>query len=104
MMIKEKYDFNYFKGSTIGELKIIIKGKEKTKDSIFNFINMQNNNSETLLMHAIMDNDLEKVRFLIENGADINILDKNGSSAFDYAIEINNEEIMKILDKHKNQF
>lgn len=51
------------------------------------------------LIQACEDGNLEKVKFLIDEGADINARDNQGYSALFFASEIRNNEIIKLLKK-----
>lgn len=47
-------------------------------------INRQTKKGRTLLMHAVLKEDVEAVRLLIENGADLSIQDNKGNNVLDY--------------------
>ena len=58
-----------------------------------------NDDSEgmSLLMFAARDSTVEMVRFLLNHGADKSIISKEGKTAYDYAIERGNIDIIKLL-------
>ncbi|ORX44703.1 ankyrin [Piromyces finnis] len=64
-------------------------------------INEKDNNGNSVLYYAIINNDLETAKFLISNGADINIIDKYGNSAFDISLS-KCPELVSILINNKN--
>lgn len=51
----------------------------------------------TSLMMAARNNHLELVKFLVENGADVNAKAKNGSTALSFATEDNYSEVVEYL-------
>jgi len=53
--------------------------------------------SKTDLMCAIQEKNLDKVKELIANGADVNAKDKSGNPVWTYAIRTENKEIMQAL-------
>lgn len=64
-------------------------------------VNYQNTKGETALIRAVMKGAKDNVKILIENNADINLKDKNGNTAMDYAQKSNYNEIVKILKNAK---
>jgi len=63
-------------------------------------INIRDRYGNTLLMEAIKKNDSEIVKLLINNGANVNINDSNGISAFNLAALRNRREILNELLKN----
>lgn len=56
-------------------------------------------NGRTLLHFAAKDNLTELARYLLKNNMiDKNIKDKNGETAYDYAVRFRNEEVKKLLE------
>ncbi len=55
----------------------------------------------TPLMDAVFYGDVEMARILVENGADVSMEDSYGSSAYDYAVESENEELIKLLESNQ---
>ncbi len=62
-------------------------------------VNALNNYNQTALMIAAYVGIGEVVKLLLDNGADKNIQDDNGATALDYAIDGEQEHIVKILQK-----
>ncbi len=52
------------------------------------------------LFKAIKADNLEKVKTLIQNGADVNVKDKWGRTPLDIVIEKNYEDTVKLLKQH----
>lgn len=52
---------------------------------------------QTPLHWAVKSNQIEQVLLLIEKGCDVNMKDKNGSTALDYAVNNNNIDCCEIL-------
>jgi len=53
------------------------------------------------LCHAIADQDRDRVRELIDNGADVNVVGKAGVTPLLWAIPLDDPEILKLLLKHE---
>lgn len=68
-------------------------------DNNFYEINETSQDSKTALMIAVQSEKIEVVEYLIDNGANTHIVDANGNSAYYYAIESHNDEIIRLLDK-----
>lgn len=47
-------------------------------------INYQDKSKKTMLMYAVSNNNYEAVKLLLENGADITLMDQNGKTALQY--------------------
>lgn len=60
-------------------------------------INEMNEQGELPLIKAVKAGDLSGVKFLLENGADVNAKDKEGNSALDEAFTDKNSEMLKAL-------
>jgi len=52
---------------------------------------------KTPLMYAISRSDAKMVKYLLDNGADINAVDEDGKTVFDYVAECDNEEIKALF-------
>lgn len=80
-------------------------GTEEELDSIDIFIkygydiNRENIGGVTILMDAVLFNDLKAVKYLISKGANVNAKSKSGETAISRAIENKNIEIIKELLK-----
>ena len=61
----------------------------------------KNHNGESPLLMAIKADFSEAVEYLLEKGADIDVVDEGGKTVFDYAVEIANPEIIDILNRYK---
>lgn len=57
----------------------------------------------TALMYAVENKNFEIVNYLLENNADVNILDEDGFNAVAIAIDTHNEEMIKLLLEKKPQ-
>ena len=56
---------------------------------------------ETPLHKAVAISSLPIIKYLVDNGADYNLVDENNLSALDYAIDERNKEIIQyFLDKN----
>ena len=62
----------------------------KCKDNV-NVLDYYNN---TPLMYAVRNNLWNNIRILLRNGADLDIKDRNGNTAMDYAVKAGTEEIL----------
>lgn len=51
----------------------------------------------TPLMNAVFAEDIRLVKLLIENGADVSYADSEGNTAYDYAVDYGNDELMELL-------
>ena len=52
----------------------------------------------TPLMYAIGMSDAKMVKYLLDNGADINAVDEDGKTVFDYVFECDDEEIKALFE------
>lgn len=59
-------------------------------------VNAQNKEKQTALMKAAYEDDLEKVKILILSGADLNLKNKEGDSAWDLTTDENIEKLLEI--------
>lgn len=62
-------------------------------------INTINSSGQTALIKAVLGKSKDMVSFLLEKGADKSVKDNDGKTAYDYAVENGNKEILKLL-KH----
>ena len=60
-------------------------------------INKVNVNGQTPLIMGVKNNAADTVKLLIDHGADITIKDNDGYSAYDYALQNNNFDIIDLL-------
>ena len=49
-------------------------------------------------MFAAMDSTPEMVKFLLDYGADRSIKSTDGKTAYDYAVQFNNKDIIALLE------
>lgn len=61
-------------------------------------INLPADNGQTVLFEAVKNDSLEVVKLLIKNGADKNIMDSTGRTAYDYAVESGYDNIALFLE------
>ena len=61
-------------------------------------INYQNKDGLTPLMHAVIPVNKTNAKLLLERGADPTITSNNGKSAHDYAVETENDDIVRLFD------
>lgn len=52
----------------------------------------------TPLMNAVFAEDIQLVKLLIEYGADVSYTDSEGNSAYDYAVDYGNDELIAVLE------
>lgn len=71
--------------------------------SLGSYINYQNEVKKTPLMLAVEANDIEMVKLLLDNKADVLLKDVFGNCVFHYAIRQNNPEITQLLLEHPNK-
>lgn len=80
-MLNPEYIYSLVESNNLQEVHSIIKNSFD--------VNYQNESGETLLMRASSCGHLEIVKLLVENGANVDLLDLEGDVAFTYA---SNEE------------
>jgi len=85
--------------SVAGNSRLISENLIKTQLISINHINTQ---GQTPLMWGAEKNAIDTVKLLIEKGADKSIIDANGKTAYDYAVEGNYVEIAKMLKPENN--
>lgn len=68
-------------------------------DNSFN-INLTDDFENTALIFAVDDEDIEMLRILVKNGADLNVKNREKDSALNYAIQYNLQEIAEFLIKN----
>ena len=56
------------------------------------------------MVKAISDKDISLIKYLIENGADINITNENGDTALLEAIKTKNLEILEFILRQNPKF
>ncbi|MCB0355738.1 MAG: ankyrin repeat domain-containing protein [Bdellovibrionales bacterium] len=64
-------------------------------------INIKGEAGQTLVIAAVKGNKYHLIDFLMQKGADPEIKDDYGKSAIDYATELNNEVVLKVLNKEE---
>jgi ankyrin repeat protein len=83
--------FDLTKNGSISEIKEFIYNNDNIN------INVQDEDGNTPLFHAINNEDLKIVEFLIDNGANISIENNSGQTPLLVATEVNNIDIIKTL-------
>jgi ankyrin repeat protein len=69
----------------------------RNKQALEGIARYKSSTGRTLLMHAVKKRDFERVKLLVELGADIHARDKDGNAALDYAIRCGHLEIFQFL-------
>ncbi|MBA8667806.1 tetratricopeptide repeat protein [Holosporaceae bacterium 'Namur'] len=97
-----KYSTNKAITNQLNEIKL--KSKASGKIKLININNYQEEDSDSKLIldttplhKAVFENDLEKVRTLVNNGVSLYQIDKNGDSALALAIKLKHTEVAKII-------
>ncbi|MDE5883666.1 MAG: ankyrin repeat domain-containing protein [Oscillospiraceae bacterium] len=88
----------YFFASKEGNLKVV---EYLLEHDIFE-VDETSKNGGTALMQAVRSNKETIVQFLMEQGANPDIVDDSGNSAHDYAIQNGNQEIIELLIRDDN--
>jgi len=87
------------KGGNIDELSMIIR--DESLDALKEYVKQGKNINKkgslggTALMEAVAIQNIDKIKYLIDKGADVNAATENGRTAYSYAF--GNDEIVKIL-------
>lgn len=68
------------------------------KRPMYGLLNEKDANGETPLFYAVRANNSGNCEFLISEGADANIRNNEGKSAYDIAVELGYEECIEILE------
>lgn len=63
----------------------------------YNFLNGQNQDGDTVLMHAIRSNSLSASRLLLAKGAYVDAINKRKRTALHYAATLGNLDLIKLL-------
>lgn len=74
---------------TLDQFKLLLNKEDN--------INEKDKFGSTLLIHCIRNNRLDMVIYLIEIGADVNLVGKDNTSPLHYAVQAQNYEIVKYL-------
>ena len=86
------YDWKYKHGRSSEYIK------EHKESLVFSDLNAQDDYGRTALIHAVRSHDAKIVKLLLEKGANPNVKDDDGKTAFDYA---EGKEIIGIMNKFK---
>ena len=81
------YDENTAKGIT--EIVCILLNNRS--------VNITTESGETLLMFSAKSGNEYLVKYLLDNGADVSLVDYKGRTALDYAIQSNNAEVIELF-------
>jgi len=92
---KEQIALHYTKNKEIAELLQLNIKRAKVDE--------KNEYGRTALHEAIINEDKNEVKDLIEKGANVNVQDKDGRTALDLAILYDNEEIIQFLNFKKEK-
>lgn len=68
------------------------------KRPMYDLLNEKDANGDTPLFYAVRRNKSGNCKFLISEGADVNIRNHEGQTAYDLAVELGYEECIEILD------
>lgn len=101
-LVKERLEYKIESYNNLGPLIQAIQKQQYDKmkqliDAGYNVNEEINSYPSTALLHAIHQKDLEAVKLLVENGADVNIHVKNGGIPLDNAIYSGDERIIIYL-------
>lgn len=64
-------------------------------------VNIQYGDGWTALHNAVCTKQISYVKMLLDNGADYNIPNKKGKTAKDYAIQMNNQDIINLIESYE---
>lgn len=67
-------------------------------------VNLRDGENRTPIWDAVDIHNIQSVKFLIHNGADISVVDHEGYSVFDYCFKTDNYIINEIVDKFDLDF
>ncbi|MBA8667810.1 tetratricopeptide repeat protein [Holosporaceae bacterium 'Namur'] len=100
--LETKYSTNKAIINQLNEIKLKSKASGKIKLSNINNYQEEDSDSKLILdttpLHkAVFENDLEKVRTLVNNGVSLNQIEMNGDSALALAIKLKHTEVAKII-------
>ena len=68
-------------------------------NGIYNINRIVANDGSTSLIQAVHGNSYDTCKLLIEYGADKSIVDNTGKTAYDYALENGNQDIIKLFSE-----
>ena len=71
-------------------------------NGIYNINRIVADDGSTSLIQAVHGDSYDTCKLLIEYGADVSIVDKNGKTAYDYAVESGNQQIIELFSEDKN--
>ncbi len=88
---RKEYDEATAQGIT--EIVILLLGDTSIDDTKYSIMD------RTLLIHAVVNENLYLAEYLISQGCDLTITDCHDKTAMDYAIESGNEELIALLQE-----
>ncbi len=102
LLLQAGLDINYTNTEGLGAIDIAIKYRRhdivrRCKEAGISLNKSQRKSGMTPLMLAAAFNDLEMVKYLIEEGADINTVDNYGMTALDYAKKMGQRMVEEFL-------
>lgn len=79
----------------VNYLEILYHNEQRPMDGLLNEMDA---NGDTPLFYAVRTNHFSNCEFLISEGADVNIRNNEGKTAYDVAVELGYEECIEILE------
>ena len=82
--------------------KYLVWSKYFIDNGIYNINRIVADDGSTSLIQAVHGDSYDTCKLLIEYGADVSIVDKNGKTAYDYAVESGNQQIIELFSEDTN--
>jgi ankyrin repeat protein len=103
LLIAAGLDLSYTNREGLGAIDIAIKYRRpdvvrRCKEAGISLNESRRKSGMTPLMLAAAFNDVEMVRYLMEEGADVNTVDKYGMTALDYARKMGQGKVKEFLE------
>lgn len=100
-MVPQKYDIQKINGTVFSgkyDLEVAAGITEIVKMLLSDrSVDIQNSLGETLLILAVKSENIHLVEYLLSSKCDTSILDAKGKSAYDYAVQLGNANIVSLL-------
>ncbi len=105
LLLKAGLDLDYTNREGLGALDIAIKYRRPDivrlcKEQGISLDQSRRKSGMTPLMLAAAFNDTEMVEYLLQEGADINAVDRYGMTALDYARKMGQGRVKELLEEH----